>query len=192
MGGPDVALVFLQAEEIGDLFRIAYPFECPHVLAGGNDEGPFDLVVDTHHMADDDIFNGHVLKFDGLFVIGSLQRLDEIALEHRRIGNGGNTPGRNLFLVLDEKVLLQVLLGQLQCQTAFVHEVKGIEVLEVGIDAVSGKTATKAVAPVMHEGDGLDDHIPFHQLPRFGDEAGQAAVGDIFLKYMGRFHFHSW
>ena len=99
-------------------------------------------------------------------VFVGFQRLDEIALEDRRIGDGGDAAGRDVLFLLDVEVLLQVLLGQLKRHAVLIHQVKGEEFLVVGIDAVGGETAAQAVAAVVHEGNGFDDDVPFHQFPR--------------------------
>jgi hypothetical protein len=65
--------------------------------------------------------------------------------------------------------------------------VQGEKILIFRVDAVSGKAPAQPVAAVMHKGYGFDDHTSFDQLPGFGDQAGKAAVGYIFLEVMGRF-----
>ena len=73
-----------------------------------------------------------------------------------------------IFLLFDVKVLVKVLLGELERHAVLVHEVKGEKLLVLRIDAVGPEAAAEPVPPVVHQGDRLDDHLTPDQFPRTG------------------------
>ena len=149
---PCPGAIVADAVELPDILRVAHPLEHPHVLPRGGDEGPVDGAVDM-----EDVPHG-VLGL-GKAAGWQAHRMGrhEVAPDVRRVLDGRVVFGGHPLLLLAQVVVLQVGFRGSSGLAALVHDMEGVQLGVVGIDAVCGEPAAKAVAAVAHERDGPQD-----------------------------------
>lgn len=81
----------------------------------------------------------------------------EVAPDVRRVLDGGHRLGGDALLLLAHKVGVQVGLGLTPGLVGLVHDVEGVQLLVLRVDAVGRKPAAQAVPAVVHERDGAQD-----------------------------------
>ena len=152
VGRPGPGVVVADAVERADVLGVAHALEGAHVLARRGDEGPVDLPVDV-----EDVGHG---------VLGLVQAAGrqahgvgrgEVAPDVRRVLDGGHRLGGDALLLLAHKVGVQVGLGLTPGLVGLVHDVEGVQLLVLRVDAVGRKPAAQAVPAVVHERDGAQD-----------------------------------
>ena len=155
VGRPGPGVVVADAVERADVLGVAHALEGAHVLARRGDEGPVDLPVDVEDV-------GHGVL--GLVQAAGRQahgvRGGEVAPDVRRVLNGGDGLGGDALLLLAHEVGVQVGLGLAPGLIGLVHDVEGVQLLVLRVDAVGREAAAQAVGAVVHERDGTQDVAP--------------------------------
>ena len=104
-------------------------------------------------------------------------RRDEIPPDVGRILNAAHRFGRYALLLFADEMLIQVRFGRASRLFAFVHDMKRIELFVFGIDAIGGESSAEAVAPIVHQGDGLQDIASVMQPATSIHDPGNGAPG---------------
>ncbi len=172
VGDPDVGLVFLEPEEVGDVFGIAHGLEGAHVLPAGEDVGAGDVGVDPHDALEHEVLGG-----DPRLVELRRAGQQEVAHEQGRIGDVPVGPGGDALIEIDVEVLVDELLRGPLGGGRVEHDVERELILALGIDAIGGEAASEPVGSLVEDGDGLPDRAAVHPLAREAHHAAQAAAG---------------
>ena len=172
MGGPDVALVLVQQEEVVDVLGEAHALENTHVLAAGDHECAVVGLVDLHHGLDHEGV--------GLGLLGA-GRSDEVTAEVGMLADPLVGHHGDLFDVIHAEFLVQEALQTAGAGLILVHDVQAVMVRPARIDPVGRKAAAQAIAPVVHVGHRIADRPAWHTPAVRIDQADDAAGADVFL-----------
>ena len=152
VGRPGPGVVVADAVERADVLGVAHALEGAHVLARRGDEGPVDLPVDV-----EDVGHGVLGLVQAAGRLAHGVGRGEVAPDVRRVLDGGHRLGGDALLLLAHEVGVQVGLGLAPGLVGLVHDVEGVQLLVLRVDAVGRKPAAQAVGPVVHERDGAQD-----------------------------------
>ncbi len=103
VGGPDVALIFLQSEEPSNVLGKSYSFEDTHVFAAGGDKRTFNFRINEHYSSDNKIFLAR-----NLFFISGNQKISPKGGLRSYLSD---LAGRYWLIVSYHKVLLKIILN---------------------------------------------------------------------------------
>jgi hypothetical protein len=102
--------------------------------------------------------------------------LNEIPLKDWVVLHCRNTTHRQRLLVLNQKIFVNKVLGFVGAGDALVHDVEGVEVLELGVDTVSRVSGTQPIAPVALVADRGDDYLAVNELTPAMDYSTQTTA----------------
>ena len=179
VAGPGVSLIVFQHVVLADVLREAVCLENAHVLAGREDVRAVQRVVDADDKAGGELA---LLELAGRQL--GRQRSDEVAPDHRGIGDARVTAGRDLGQVYNVKVTLDLTLAFLFCGLRIIEYMERIVVGVLGIDAVAGKAAAQAVGTIVHGADRVDNAGAVLTGAVLVEDTGdRAACGDADLPF---------
>ncbi len=171
MADPRVALVLLEQVVVADLLGKTDALESAHVLAAGGDEGAVDGRVHEHDHVHDEVLGGHLGHLE-LVRVG----VEEVAPQQGRIGDSLDRARGHRLGQIDREVLVEDGFRLLLGPHVVIHHVEAEVVGELGVDAVAGVAAAKAVAPVALDRHRLDGVLAAHQRARLVADAHQSAA----------------
>ncbi|MPM33497.1 hypothetical protein SDC9_80073 [bioreactor metagenome] len=170
--GPAVALVFVETVKVANVLRVAHAFEHAHVLAARKHKAAFERGVDVDHRARD------VFLFVKLAVAQAVRlRGDKIAPDQRLVRDFLCLARRNFREVDHLEHLIQIPLAGSARVRIGIKNVQRVKLLVLRIDAVTGKSAPKAVGALVHAGHGVRDETSRNEVALLRKDSRDRTAG---------------
>lgn len=108
---------------------------------------------------------------------------EEVAPYQGRVLHREHVAGGNGFGVVHVEQPGEVGLCPFEGGRVVTHDMEGVVVRPVRIDAVGGETAPKPVAPVVHGAHGVDGHGAGYEVALAVDDTEDAAPRDVLVEF---------